>query len=64
MAARQRIYVWSYNDNIWKVCALFLQPAGFSDTASMATAVRQANPTILNWKAVPIGTQITIPYAA
>ena len=58
------MYTWMYNDNIWKVCALFLQPAGFSDTASLVTAVRQANPTIFDWKTVPVGTQITIPYAA
>lgn len=64
MATRQRTYTWAYNDNIWKVCALFLQVAGFSDTPSLATAVRQANPTIMNWKNVPIGTQITIPYAS
>lgn len=60
MSARDT-YSWKTTDNLWAVAARFLDSTGYSNTITLAEAIRAANPRILDWTSVPAATPIFLP---
>lgn len=62
--ASTRAYTWHSFDTIWRVAARLLQPAGYSDVPTFVRFIQLSNPAIYDWRAVPAGKVIIIPYAS
>ena len=52
---------WQLHDTLFSVTKLYFRVSSFTDMGAMTDAVRLMNPTIQDWKAVPVGTVIYIP---
>lgn len=64
MSARN-YYTWqnrpAVKDSLWLVAARYFPQSQYSNTITLAEAIRLANPQILDWNGVPDGTLIFLP---
>jgi len=61
--ASTHIYYWQATDSDVSVAGRYLLLSGYASLSAFLDALRQQNPTIYDWGAIPVNTPISIPYA-
>jgi phage tail protein X len=59
--APRNYYSWTSRDSLWAVAGRMLALTGYSNTITLAEAIRAANPQILDWAALAPGTLVYLP---
>jgi len=55
-------YIWRAGDTLVGVAGTNLAAAGYDDVYTLITDIYAANPTVLDYFAIPPGSAILIPY--
>ncbi len=55
-------YVWQVHDTLVGVAGAQLAPSGYDDVYTLMNDIYAANPTVIDYFAIPAGTVILIPY--